>query len=154
MYNRRNHAMRAAQLFERACGLSWCRRLRAILSRKARRLLDLSAIEAACPILGSRFAGSRTVPITLIKGSEGRSDDFDGQFHPRQAHSRQRWINIAAARLDDVALPPVDLIQVGGVYFVRDGHHRISVARALGEQSIDAVVTIWDVAGPLPWRIL
>ena len=38
------------------------------------------------------------------------------------------------------------------VYFVRDGHHRISVARARGQRAIDAVVTVWDVAGPLPWE--
>jgi hypothetical protein len=48
-------------------------------------------------------------------------------------------------------LPPVVLVQVGDVYFVRDGHHRISVARALGQLDIEAEVTVWEVAGPLPW---
>ena len=52
----------------------------------------------------------------------------------------------------DVPLPPVSLVQVGGCYFVEDGHHRISVARALGETVIDAEVTVWDVSGPLPWE--
>jgi hypothetical protein len=49
-------------------------------------------------------------------------------------------------------LPPVELIQTGETYFVVDGHHRISVAKAFGEQSIDAEVTIWDTSAPLPWE--
>ena len=49
-------------------------------------------------------------------------------------------------------LPPVALIQVGHLYFVRDGHHRISVARALGQETIDAEVTVWDVACPPAWE--
>jgi hypothetical protein len=49
-------------------------------------------------------------------------------------------------------LPPVELIQVGSVYFVRDGHHRISVARAMGQQEIEAVVTVWQTADILPWE--
>jgi hypothetical protein len=48
-------------------------------------------------------------------------------------------------------LPPVVLVQVGDVYFVRDGHHRISVARALGQLDIEAEVTVWHLSGPLPW---
>jgi hypothetical protein len=46
----------------------------------------------------------------------------------------------------------VVLVRVGDIYFVRDGHHRISVARAMGQQDIDAKVTIWQVPGPLPWE--
>jgi hypothetical protein len=46
----------------------------------------------------------------------------------------------------------VELVQVGDVYFVLDGHHRISVARALGQQDIEAKVMVWRVTGPLPWE--
>jgi len=49
-------------------------------------------------------------------------------------------------------LPPVELVQVGDVYFVRDGHHRISVARTVGQRDIEAEVTVWHVDGPLPWE--
>jgi hypothetical protein len=59
---------------------------------------------------------------------------------------------MAAAKMRGVALPPVELIQVGDIYFVRDGHHRISVARAFGQEQVDAEVTVWDVTGPLPRR--
>ena len=51
-------------------------------------------------------------------------------------------------------LPPVALIQVGDHYFVRDGHHRISVARALGQLAIEATVEVWQVDRPLPWEQL
>jgi hypothetical protein len=89
------------------------------------------------------------VPIQQIWGSEGRSADFDSLFYPRQGHSQGRWVGIAAARMMGLVLPPVDLIQVGDGYFVRDGHHRISVARALGEEYIEAEVTLWQVSRPL-----
>jgi hypothetical protein len=56
------------------------------------------------------------------------------------------------AQLMGMALPPVKLIQIRDVYYVCDGHHRISVARTLGQTDIDAEVIRWDVAGPLPWE--
>jgi len=92
------------------------------------------------------------VPIEQIWGSEGRSADFDALFYPRQGHSQGRWVSIAAARMMGLVLAPVELIQVGAGYFVRDGHHRISVARALGEQYIEAEVTVWQVSRPLPGK--
>jgi hypothetical protein len=71
-------------------------------------------------------------------GSEGRVDDFDSAFNPLTAHTRDRWIGIAVARRQGTVLPPVELIQVGDVYYVRDGHHRISVAKAEGQAEIEA----------------
>jgi hypothetical protein len=58
-------------------------------------------------------------------------------------------MSVAKARLQGATLPPVDLVQVSDVYFVRDGHHRISVAKALGQVDIDADVTVWEVRGVL-----
>jgi hypothetical protein len=119
-------------------------------SRESRCLLDLSEIEETCRVEARSYAGLHTVPIEQIRGSEGRSTDFDRDFHPLQDHSRGRWLRVAAAREQDKALPPVVLIQVGEVYFVRDGHHRISVARARGQLDIEAEVTLWHVSGLLP----
>jgi hypothetical protein len=115
------------------------------------RLLELSEIEGTCRIDDRCYAGLQTVPIEQIRGSEGRSSDFDRDFHPLQDHCKGRWLRVAAARDQGKVLPPVVLVQVGDVYFVRDGHHRISVARALGQLDIEAEVTVWQVAGPLPW---
>lgn len=91
----------------------------------------------------------RMVPLGQIRGSESRCGDFDCDFNPLQDHNQGRWLSIAAARQRGRYLPPVVLVQVGDVYFVRDGHHRISVARALGQQVIEAKVLVWEVAGPL-----
>jgi uncharacterized ParB-like nuclease family protein len=49
-------------------------------------------------------------------------------------------------------LPPVELVQLGDLYFVRDGHHRISVAQAMGQESIEAEVIVWQAEGLLPWE--
>jgi hypothetical protein len=122
-------------------------------SRDSRHLLDLSKIEGGCQVDSRCYAGLHTVPIEQIRGSEGRSDDFDRHFHPLQDHCMSRWLRVARARDQDKVLPPVVLIQVGDVYFVRDGHHRISVARALGQLDIEAEVTVWHVSGPLPWEV-
>jgi hypothetical protein len=121
-------------------------------SRGPRRLLALSEVEEACRVDARSYAGLHTVPIGQIRGSEGRCTDFDCDFHPLQDHCKERWLRVAAARDQGKALPPVVLIQVGNTYFCRDGHHRISVARALGQLDIEAEVTVWHVSGPLPWE--
>ncbi len=92
---------------------------------------------------GRRLPGVHIIPINQIRGSEGRSQDFDIAFRPRQTHNLDRWVNIAVARDRGIPLPPVDLIRVGQTYYVRDGHHRISVARAQGQADIEAFVTSW-----------
>lgn len=131
---------------------AWWGWLLSALTGRSRRLLHLDTVRTTCTVRRSHYSGTRSVPISQIRGSEGRCDDFDADFHPLQSHSRGRWVSVAVARLKGVTLPAVDLIQVGDVYFVRDGHHRISVAKALGQEIIDAVVTVWEVPGPLPWE--
>jgi hypothetical protein len=121
-----------------------------ILGRCADRLLALSEFEEACDVRTRCHSGTRNVAISQIRGSEGRCNDFDGGFNPIQDHCMSRWLRIAAAREQGKILPPVVLVQVGDVYFVRDGHHRISVARALGQLDIEAEVTVWHLSGPLP----
>lgn len=110
------------------------------------RLLHLGSLQAGASLRNARYAGLQSVPIRQIRGSEGRCDDFDVAFCPLKKHNRSRWVALAAAWLGGAVLPPVALIQVGDTHFVRDGHHRISVARALGQEMIDAEVTVWDVA--------
>ena len=125
---------------------------KSMLTGHSRFLHDLSSVEAHCRVYARRDVGLRTVPIAQICGSESRAADFDRDFNPLEDHTRERWLGIAAAHFRGRALPPVELVQVGQVYFVRDGHHRISVARALGQQSIEAKVLVWEAAGPLPWE--
>ena len=92
------------------------------------------------------YAGYRSVRLNDIRGTEGRAQGFDDRFNPLSDETRQRWQRVAEAVADGLPLPPVQLILVGNVYYVRDGHHRLSVNRALGQEEIEAEVTIWEAA--------
>lgn len=96
-------------------------------------------------IYSQRYEGLRPVSIDSIVGTQGRGRDFDRYFHPRSDRTRERWLSIAEARQKETPLGIVSLIRVNEDYFVVDGHHRISVARTLGEVSVDAEVTVWEV---------
>jgi hypothetical protein len=128
--------------------VGWWYRLWAALRGKPRQLLDLRAATADQVVRARRADGVRIVQIRRILGSESRADEFDSAFHPIRTHTEARWRGVARAWLDGASLPPVELIRIGDVYFVRDGHHRISVAKALGQQEIEAVVTVWQVGQP------
>jgi hypothetical protein len=112
------------------------------LRRRARRLgrLGEAARQASA---NCHSAGLQLVPLSRITGTESRDQRFDAEFNPLSAKTRSRWISVFQAREAGLALPPVELTQVGDHYYVRDGHHRISVARALGQQDIEANVTVW-----------
>jgi hypothetical protein len=142
----------ASCLYSMMHGWGLVRRFSSALTGRSNRLLDLADVRRACEMRGRRFDGIRAVPLREIRGSGGRCGDFDADFYPLGNHTKGRWVGIATARQMGRAMPPVELIQVGDVYFVRDGHHRISVARALGQKAIDARVTVWRVSGPLLWE--
>ena len=117
------------------------------------RLYDLNALKYQLSLSGSSYAGIQAIPIRAIIGSEGKTADFDMEFHPVRESSRERWVSIAMAYLARLPLPPIELIQVGNAYFVRDGHHRISVSRAFGQTAMDAEVITWKASSPFPWEV-
>lgn len=86
------------------------------------------------------YAGIQTVPIERIVGSEGRYQDFDNHFLPKTGMLRTRWQRVDEAHLTDIILPMIQLYEIGGLYFVRDGNHRVSVAKSQGVSFIDAEV--------------
>lgn len=86
------------------------------------------------------YKGMQVVPVNAIVGSEGRYKDFDNNFFPKSMHLKTRWEHIDMAHIQDIALPPISVYELGGLYFVRDGNHRVSVARAKGVDFIDAEV--------------
>jgi hypothetical protein len=131
-------------LYSRARGRGRWGQLWAKLTGRSRRLLTLAELKTASSVRARSHVGVRTVPIQQIRGSESRSQDFDRDFNPLQDHNKGRWLSVATAWQRGKMLPPVELIQVGDVYFVRDGHHRISVARAMGQQHVEAVVVVWQ----------
>lgn len=95
------------------------------------------------------YRGLQIVPINHIVGSMDRFQDFDRAFLPRQRHMARRWKSVDQAFYDDVTLPPIQLYKVGDVYFVKDGNHRVSVARQRGGDFIDAEVIEGHVRVPL-----
>ena len=104
-------------------------------------VLPYEEVVEALGFVSERSAGLQVVSLDQIVGSIGRGRDFDRRYRPTSGRSRGRWEQIAAAARRGEAFPPVDLVKVGELYFVRDGHHRVSVARALGRTDIDAYIT-------------
>ena len=128
----------ASAAFERALRRGKGRALRQKLLGRAGGLRHLPRVEATTARRPTRETDVVNIPLSQIVGSEGRASDFDSAFNPLTDHTRDRWINIAAAQRARAALPPVELIQAADGYYVRDGHHRISVARATGQATIEA----------------
>jgi hypothetical protein len=130
--------LHAEDLFARARRAATTKRLRATFRPASRRMAML------CPAaVMERYEGARTVRVVDIVGSENRVDDFDSEFYPLEEHLETRWVSVAMAMGSQVNLPPVELIEVEGEYYVRDGHHRVSVARMMGIAELDAVVVVY-----------
>ena len=149
-----DHALllqRTIDLFNTARWKANLEEMKNFLFHLDRSLLDLNEIPTH-QIRSRHHGGIKPVSIDKICGTLGRSADFDSHFHPLSDRIRERWVGVATARLINLPLAPVTLIQIHDYYFVVDGHHRISVARALGESAIDAEVTVWNVCGALPWK--
>lgn len=103
-------------------------------------LISFSDIKELLRPKNEVYKGLQTIPVNLIVGSEGRYEDFDNRFFPKSMHLKNRWENIDRAHMQDVILPSISLYELGGVYFVRDGNHRVSVAKSKGIEFIDAEV--------------
>jgi hypothetical protein len=104
-------------------------------------ILPFDEVVAALGRTGEREIGLQVVELDTIVGTVDRRTGFDRSFRPTSSRVRTRWERVAAAMRRGEPLPPVSLYRVGEVHFVRDGHHRVSAARALGWRDIDAYVT-------------
>ena len=103
--------------------------------------LSFAEVTEALGIRGERQLGILVIPLERIVGSVDKVRDFDRGFRPTSNRSRERWERIAQAMRRGDAMPPIDVYKLGDLYFVRDGHHRVSVAKALGLDLIEASVT-------------
>lgn len=130
----------ASNDFNRARTKETFSRILNILSPSRQELLSLQEVREILRPRSEHYKGMQTVPISRIVGSEGRYRDFNKGFLPKRESLRRRWTSIDKAHLTDVILPAIKLYEIGGVYFVRDGNHRVSVAKAQGVQAIDAEV--------------
>lgn len=134
-------------------------RRRQLLARLAMRLrrepddvnliLPFEEVVEALGPRGERTLGLQTIPLDSIVGTVDRSREFDRSFRPTSQRVRGRWERIAEAQRRGAAMPPISVYRVGDLHFVKDGHHRVSVARALGRSEIDAYVTeVFTEVGP------
>jgi hypothetical protein len=122
-----------------------------VLSRLARRLrrepsdvnfiLPFDEVVEALGRRGERRVGLETIELDSIVGTVDRTREFDRRFRPTSRSARRRWERVAAAIRRGEAMPPIDVYRIGSMHFVRDGHHRVSVARQLGLEVIEAYVT-------------
>ena len=115
-------------------------RVRAFISGRPTQLLSFEEVKASLHIGGPIYRGVEDVPIKDIVGSLNRYHDFDRAFLPARSDIAPRWENVYVALYRNIGLPPVMLYKVGQVYFVVDGHHRVSVAREQGMETIEAEV--------------
>jgi hypothetical protein len=104
-------------------------------------ILPFEEVVAALGRLQERDAGRQVVPLDAIVGTVDKLQGFDRHFRPTTPQVRARWERIATAMRKGESMPPIDVYRVGDAYFVKDGHHRVSVARAMGLHDIDARVT-------------
>ncbi len=142
-------ASRVQADFARARTRAFLRDVLALLSGRRNALLSYDDVKEKLRIRGAIHRGVRTVRVDRIVGSVNRYRDFDRAFLPAHDRIAPRWQRVDRAFYEDVSLPPVVLYQVGEVYFVVDGHHRVSVAKQQGQEFIDAEVRECKVKVPV-----
>lgn len=126
--------------YRRARTKAFLNRVWSVLSGQPTNLLSYDEVKEKLHIGGPIYRGVKTVRLDQIAGSLNRYLAFDRAFLPTQDDTASRWQWVNRAFYEDISLPPVVLYKVGDVYFVVDGHHRVSVARGQGQEYIDAEV--------------
>ena len=117
-----------------------------LVSRRKPQLLYLYSYITGKNVAGQHYAGTQQVALSRIRGSlnQGRCRDFDGNFQLRNKEGQKRLADVAQV-WQRRSLPPISLVQVGDIYFVQDGHHRVSIAKAQHQEQIKADVTIMQL---------
>ena len=125
-------------------------RRRRVLARLSARLRGADDVDHILPFeevaralgrVGERRLGLQLIALDSIIGTVDRSREFDRSFRPTSPRTRERWQRINLAQRKGQAMPPIDVYRIGELHFVKDGHHRVSVARAFGHRDIEAYVT-------------
>ncbi len=126
-------------------------RRRQTLARLAQRLrrepddvnliLPFDEVVAALGMTGERSLGLQSIKLSTVVGTVDSTRDFDRYFRPTSSRVRERWERLALAQRRGEPMPPIDVFRIGELHFVKDGHHRVSIALATGQKTIDAYVT-------------
>lgn len=141
--------LRARADFETARIQAFLRDAGSVLRGDVRSLLSFDEVRRAARLEGQSYRGLKDIPVADIRGSVGRPNDFDASFLPVKPQLRKRWEQLDGAMRRGEPVPPIEVYRLGNVYFVKDGHHRVSVARHLGWTTIPARVIELRTRAPL-----
>jgi hypothetical protein len=139
-------AWEASLLYTRTVQRAWLASIWSRLSGQSRDLLDPGITARLTSRRLGQWCAPQPVHVITIRNIVGTlclSAPFDCHFLPQAGHSCEQWLRVAQAWIRGLEIPPVELLAAGPAFLVRDGHYRISVARALGQETIDA--TTWDL---------
>ena len=139
----------AAQDFQHLRQRAVLREALAGLTGAQTKLLSYEEVRKQLRVEGSAQRGLQSIPLEAIVGSVGRYTDFTRDFLPLRQSDKDRWVRVKVASEAMMAMPPIEVYQIGESYFVLDGNHRVSVARQLGATHIDAIVTEIKTKVPL-----
>jgi len=126
--------------FSKAHNKAFINELQHFLSPEEAKLLSLNDVKQLIKPKNETYVGMKTIAVEKVVGSEGRYNDFDNRFFPKSTHLKKRWEHVDEAAIKSIVLPPIKVYEIAGLYFVRDGNHRVSVAKARGIEFIDAEV--------------
>lgn len=112
-----------------------------LLRGQSAELLSFDDVRARLRLREESYKGLHDIPLDKIIGSVGRHRDFTSAFLPKTNEMKDRWSRVYAKMNSMEGVPPIEVFQVDDVYFVRDGNHRVSVAREIDSKTIQAHVT-------------
>ncbi len=127
--------------FQGARAKAFWQELASLLRGKSTELLSFEDIRTRLRLKAESYRGLQDIPLDKIVGSVGRYNDFTRDFLPRTNEMRERWSRVYASMNSMQGVPPIEVYKVGDVYFVRDGNHRVSIAKQNGDKTIQAHVT-------------
>lgn len=112
-----------------------------VISNRPVGLLNFDEVKAKLHLRDQTYRGLQEIPLDRIVGSVGRNKEFTRRFLPKNPETANRWSNVYAQMNSLTGVPPIDVFQVDDVYFVRDGNHRVSIAKQMHQKTIEAYVT-------------
>ena len=135
--------------FEKARNQAFWSEIWSRLLKRPNELLSFEQVRNDLRLSDERYLGRRDIPLDKIVGSVGRYYDFTREFLPKKSVSRERWKTVDLLTLGAMGFPPIEAYKVGDAYFVLDGNHRVSVARANKMKTIEGYVT--EFSTPVPF---
>jgi len=137
----RSSFMDGVNKFQNARMKAFWEEMLALMRGKPAELMSFEEIRTRLRLSEESYRGLQEIEVAKIVGSVGRYRDFTASFLPKSGKMQERWSRVYAQAHSMVGLPPIEVYKVGDVYFVRDGNHRVSVARQLNIEAIEAHVT-------------